>query len=81
MDEKMPLSMAWQSATQDVFNRVPVPDYLEDQNRNIQMRAGVRFDTEEQYNNDHFPKYGSIAPDGNPQSEHKFLDWPCSKEG
>ena len=81
MDEKMPLSMAWQSATQDVFNRVPVPDYLEDPNRNIQMRAGVRFDTEEQYNNDHFPGYGSIAPDGNPQSGHKFLDWPCSKEG
>jgi hypothetical protein len=80
-DEKMPISQAWQTSTQETFNRVTVPDYLQDPNTNIQMRAGVRFDTIEQYNNDHLPDSGTIEPDALIQEEHKFLDWPCSKGG
>jgi hypothetical protein len=77
MDEKRPISMAWENATKDTFHGAIVKD---NDGHEITMKAGARFANIYQYENDHLPGYGIIEPDVINPLDTEFRDWSCNKE-
>lgn len=90
MEEKWPLYDSWRRATKKVLGKTsicteyiwkdgsPVADYVN--GTNISISAGVLFKTREQLYNDHLPGYGTVEPDGDPNSSKVIpMFWNCSE--
>lgn len=91
MDENRTLSDSWQTATKEVLGDTkictkylwkdggPVADYVN--GTNISISAGMRFKTPKQLDNDHLPGYGTVEPDGDPDSSDSIpVFWNCSED-